>query len=202
MTTPRPQTPAPSTSTTPAARPKLSDAALLLLGQAAVRADRMLLPPPATLRTRGGALQKVLQVLLKAGFVTEVPAETEVQSWRSGDGDQRIGLIIADEGFRAIGLPVPVSEPAATTTAEPARTTKQATLIALLSVEAGASVPVLTETLAWQAHTVRAALTGLRQKGHVLARSKDAAGTTVYRITGQVMVTDAPGAGVSATTAA
>ena len=200
MTTARPQTPAPSTSTTPAARPKLSNAALLLLGQAAARADRMLLPPPATLRARGGALQKVLQGLLKAEFVTEVPVETEVQSWRSDDGDQRIGLIIADEGFRAIGLPVP--EPAGTTAAEPARTTKQATLIALLSVEAGASVPVLTETLAWQAHTVRAALTGLRQKGHVLARSKDAAGTTVYRITGQAMVTGAPAAGASATTAA
>ncbi len=189
MTTSRPQAPAPSTSTTPVARPKLSDAALLLLGQAAARADRMLLPPPATLRARGGALQKVLQVLLKAGFVTEVPVATEAQSWRLGEGDQRIGLSIADEGFLAIGLPVPVPVAAATAAPDPGRTTKQATLIALLSVEAGASVPVLTETLAWQAHTVRAALTGLRQKGHVLARSKDASGTTVYRITGQAMVT-------------
>ncbi len=195
MTTPRPQTPAPLTSTSPAhttpvARAKLSDAALLLLGQAAARADRMLLPPPAALRARGGALQRVLQSLRKAGLVTEVPVATEAQSWRSGDGDQRIGLCIADEGFRAIGLPVPAQlpEPSATAAPEPARTTKQATLIALLSVEAGASLPVLTETLAWQAHTVRAALTGLRQKGHVLARSKDAAGTTVYRITGQAMV--------------
>jgi len=182
MTTSRPQTPAPSS---PVARPKLSDAALLLLGQAAARSDRMLLPPPATLRARGGALQKVLQALLKAALVIEVPVEAEAQSWRSGDGDQLIGLSIADEGFRAIGLPVPVPEPAATAAPDPARTTKQATLIALLSVEVGASLPVLTETLAWQAHTVRAALTGLRQKGHVLARSKDAAGTTVYRITGQ-----------------
>jgi len=47
--------------------------------------------------------------------------------------------------------------------------------------------------VAWQNHTVRAALTGLRQKGHQLARTKDAAGTTVYRITGQAGA-DAAGA--------
>ncbi len=197
--------------TPPAARPRLSDAALLLLGQAAAREDRLLLPPPPALRARGSALQKVLQALLKAGLVTEVPVATEAQSWRSGDDGARIGLVIAAEGFRAIGLPVPAPAasapaPAASAPAAPAagqdaspsvepagRTTKQATLIALLSVDAGASVPALAETLAWQNHTVRAALTGLRQKGHELARTKDADGTTVYRITGRA-VADAAGA--------
>jgi len=177
-----PATPAPAT---PGAPPRLSDAALLLLGQAAAREDRLLLPPPPALRARGSALQKVLQALLKAGLVTEVSVATEAQSWRSGDDGQRIGLVIAAEGFRAIGLPVPAAGQGAPPAAEVAgRTTKQAVLIALLSDEAGASVPALAETLAWQNHTVRAALTGLRQKGHVLARTKDAAGTTVYRITG------------------
>ncbi len=200
--TPAPAAPAPLTlaPTQPAARPRLSDAALLLLGQAAAREDRLLLPPPPALRTRGSALQKVLQALLKAGLVTEVPVATEAQSWRSGADGARIGLVIAVEGFRAIGLavpapaaPAPVALVSAAITAgqggspaaEPAgRITKQATLIAMLSDDAGASVPALAETLAWQNHTVRAALTGLRQKGHRLARTKDAAGTTVYRITG------------------
>ena len=170
---------------------------MLLLGQAAAREDRLLLPPPPALRTRGSALQKVLQALLKAGLVTEAPVATEAQSWRSGDDGGRIGLVIAAEGFRAIGLPVPAPAASApmsaviparqggSPAAEPAgRITKQATLIAMLSDDAGASVPALAETLAWQNHTVRAALTGLRQKGHRLARTKDAAGTTVYRITG------------------
>ena len=190
-TTSRAQVPAPAT---PAAPIRLSDAALLLLGQAAAREDRLLLPPPPALRARGSALQKVLQALLKAGLVVEVPVSMEAQSWRSGDDGQRIGLVIAAEGFRAIGLPVPApaapaAAPAIGQGAPPAaevagRITKQAVLIALLSDEAGASVPALAETLAWQNHTVRAALTGLRQKGHVLARTKDAAGTTVYRIMG------------------
>jgi len=192
-TTSRVQSPAPSA---PAAPIRLSDAALLLLGQAAAREDRLLLPPPPALRARGSALQKVLQALLEAELVTEVPVATEAQSWRSGDDGERIGLVIAAEGFRAIGLPVPAPAAPATLAAgqgappaaEPAgRTTKQATLIALLSDEAGASVPALAETLAWQNHTVRAALTGLRQKGHALARTKDADGTTVYRITGRTM---------------
>jgi len=191
-------TPVPAT---PGAPPRLSDAALLLLGQAAAREDRLLLPPPAAMRARGSALQKVLQALLKAGLVTEVPVATEAQSWRSGDDGQRIGLVIAAEGFRAIGLavpapaaPAPVALVSAAITAgqggspaaEPAgRITKQATLIAMLSDDAGASVPTLSETLKWQIHTVRAALTGLRQKGHELARTKDAHGTTIYRITGR-----------------
>jgi len=187
----------------PGAPPRLSDAALLLLGQAAAREDRLLLPPPAAMRARGSALQKVLQALLKAGLVTEVSVATEAQSWRSGADGARIGLVIAVEGFRAIGLAVPAPAPAApapvalvsaaitagqggSPAAEPAgRITKQATLIAMLSDDAGASVPTLSETLKWQIHTVRAALTGLRQKGHELARTKDAAGTTIYRITGR-----------------
>lgn len=208
MTTAR--KPTPVTPTAPASPIRLSDAALLLLGQAAARHDRLLLPPPATLRARGSALQKVLQALLKAALVIEVPVDTEAQSWRVGEDDQRMGLSIAAEGFRAIGLPVPAaparqaSEPAASTAAaatlgqggpsSTGRTTKQATLIALLSGKGGASIVGLAETLAWQNHTVRAALTGLRQKGHVLAKSKDEGGTTLYRITGQARAAVTAGA--------
>jgi len=149
--TPAPAAPAPLTlaPTQPAARPRLSDAALLLLGQAAAREDRLLLPPQPALRARGSALQKVLQALLKAGLVTEVPVANEAQSWRSGDDGARIGLAIAAEGFRAIGLPAltpaapapaafvaaaPAAGKGAPPAAEPAgRITKQATLIAMLS---------------------------------------------------------------------
>ena len=164
----------------------------------------------------------MLQALLKAGLVTEVPVATEAQSWRSGDDGARIGLVIAVEGFRAIGLPAlmpaapaptapaPVAPVSAAITAgqggspaaEPTgRITKQATLIAMLSDEAGASATALAQTLAWQNHTVRAALTGLRQKGHVLARTKDAHGTTIYRITGRASA-EAAGATSAATRAA
>jgi hypothetical protein len=34
----------------------------------------------------------------------------------------------------------------------------------------------------WQAHSVRAALTGLRKEGNELTRTRDAAGITHYRL--------------------
>jgi len=42
----------------------------------------------------------------------------------------------------------------------------------------------LCKTTGWQAHSVRAALTGLRKVGHVIKRTDDErkAGKTVYRI--------------------
>jgi len=55
-------------------------------------------------------------------------------------------------------------------------------VIALLSREHGATLDDLIAVTGWLPHTTRAALTGLRQKGHVLAKSKNADGRTVYRI--------------------
>ncbi len=59
---------------------------------------------------------------------------------------------------------------------------KQALLIEQLSGPAGARIGDLVNSLGWQAHTVRAALTRLRQQGHAIARSKDEQGETVYRL--------------------
>ena len=124
------------------------------------------------------------------------------QSWRVDERGRQIGLAITPEGFHAIGLPVPepvqpampandeelapdqaelVADPAPATAA-PKPGTKQARLVSLLSIEDGTSVAALAEALAWQHHTVRAALTGLRQKGHDLVKRRDTDGTTVYRI--------------------
>ena len=204
----------------------LSDAALILLGAAAGRADGLLLPPPASCRARGKALERVLGSLLKAGLVNEVPVATEQQAWRRDESGKGVGLAITDAGRRAIGVPaaqsqgtLPAEEPArkarasgkpklatvdrvaavsprvsdvsaaAVTGASPVRPeqprqTKQARLISLLSEPEGQSVAVLGEVLGWLPHTVRAALTGLRQKGLALTKSKDEAGTTVYRLEG------------------
>ena len=53
---------------------------------------------------------------------------------------------------------------------EPARITKQSLLIDLLSWEGGASLAVIVEATGWLPHTTRAALTGLRKKGHAIER--------------------------------
>jgi hypothetical protein len=62
------------------------------------------------------------------------------------------------------------------------RPSKKAAIVALLARPNGAAISDLTEATAWQAHSVRAALTGLRKEGQELLRAKDAAGVTHYRL--------------------
>jgi hypothetical protein len=52
--------------------------------------------------------------------------------------------------------------------------TKSARVLTLLQREAGATLAELIEATGWQAHTTRAALTGLRNKGHAIERRKRA----------------------------
>jgi hypothetical protein len=62
------------------------------------------------------------------------------------------------------------------------RPTKKALLTSLLHRPKGAAVSDLIAATGWQKHSVRAALTGLRQDGHAIIRSKAAGGATHYRI--------------------
>jgi DNA-binding MarR family transcriptional regulator len=68
--------------------------------------------------------------------------------------------------------------------AAPTATTKQATVIQLLRRKEGASLEEIAQVTEWQPHTVRAALTGLRKKGHNLTKDKRGAETR-YRILGE-----------------
>lgn len=64
----------------------------------------------------------------------------------------------------------------------PARPSKKAAIVALLERPDGAAISDLTKATGWQVHSVRAALTGLRNEGKELVRAKDAAGVTHYRL--------------------
>lgn len=60
---------------------------------------------------------------------------------------------------------------------------KQDQLVALLSKPNGVRVSVISERLGWQAHTVRAAISGLRKRGHEVVTSKSPkTGDMVYAI--------------------
>jgi len=76
------------------------------------------------------------------------------------------------------------AEPAQITSAEPAPArgpTKQAVIIGLLQRQEGATLADLVAATGWLSHTTRAALTRLRQAGHVLEKTKGETGA-VYRI--------------------
>jgi Mg-chelatase subunit ChlD len=68
-----------------------------------------------------------------------------------------------------------------TPTPKAPRQTKAALLRARLSEPGGVSLATLIEVTGWQAHTLRAALSGLRKEGLTLTRRREGA-DTIYAI--------------------
>lgn len=79
------------------------------------------------------------------------------------------------------GTVEPPSEAKVPNEPKPRGGSKIAGVIALLQREGGATLAELIEATGWLPHTTRAALTGLRQKGHTIAKTSRE-GATVYRI--------------------
>jgi hypothetical protein len=61
------------------------------------------------------------------------------------------------------------------------RVTKRGQVVAMLRADCGATLAAIVTVTGWQAHTVRAALTGLRKNGHTIERSS-VDGETRYRL--------------------
>ena len=89
-------------------------------------------------------------------------------------------MVITDEG-RAVIMPAEQPKPDAEPAAE-GRTSKKQQVIDLMKREGGATLADIVEATGWLPHTSRAALTGLRKKGHEIVTGK-VDGTTHYAIT-------------------
>lgn len=63
----------------------------------------------------------------------------------------------------------------------PRAPTKADRLVTMLRSPDGASIEEMSNNLGWLPHTLRAALTGLRKKGHAIVRGQQGS-VTVYRI--------------------
>ncbi len=121
--------------------------------------------------------------LVKAGLVEERETSVAAEVARQ-DGDLGYGMFVTADGLAAIGVDDSAGEQIAGEAEAPLppapRTSKIAGVLELLGRDEGATLAELMTATGWLPHTTRAALTGLRKKGHVLARSKrDAA--TCYR---------------------
>ena len=167
---------------------KLTDLESILLSTAAQRDTGSLLPAPETVRGAGARLNKAIAGLLKRGLAEERETSDKLATQRV-DGDVAYGLYITDAGNAAIGITdgdradtgeAPAPSPDAPDTP---RVTKAGTVLALLGREEGATLADLIAATGWLAHTTRAALTGLRKKGHVLEKSKRGE-QTCYRVAG------------------
>jgi hypothetical protein len=84
----------------------------------------------------------------------------------------------AAESAQAGALPTITSK----SSKKPAAQTKIGKVIALLKREEGATIDEMVQATAWQPHTTRAALTGLKKKGYTIERSQRD-GASVYGIT-------------------
>ena len=68
---------------------------------------------------------------------------------------------------------------------KPAKITKKARLISLLSKNSGCDIADISKRFGWLPHTTRAALTRLRQAGYEISSEKPGQGkVSKYRITG------------------
>lgn len=70
------------------------------------------------------------------------------------------------------GQAASLAKPDEATAHASARMTKSAIILALLKREQGSTLAELIEATAWQPHTARAMLSGLRKKGHTIVRGK------------------------------
>ena len=64
----------------------------------------------------------------------------------------------------------------------PAKPFKTATVLKLLRRPKGASIAELQKAVGWKDQSIRAALTGLRKKGHEVVRDKSDAGISRYHV--------------------
>ena len=167
---------------------KLTDSQLVLLAAAAARPTHAVLPPPVTMTLNKAALTTVINSLIKKALIVETPASTGGAVWRELDG-QRLSLVITPAGLDAIGIDTgdhqPPEQPAAADAPLARRGGgKVDAVFALLRRPEGASIADMNGVTGWQAHSIRAFLSGLRKKSTEVARTKDDAGKAIYRITG------------------
>jgi hypothetical protein len=164
MTLPRSRSPAMT---------KLTDIQILLLTTASSRADGSVLPPSDLLGELSTRVRKAIESLLRRGLIEELSVNLPDQVWRSV-GDQQIGLAITAAGKAAItaDAAISIADPAHEAAAPLTSATKIGTVLRLLERRGGATLDEIVRATGWLPHTTRAALTGLRKKGHAIARAR------------------------------
>ena len=179
-------------------KPRLNDLHLILLATAHGRDHGSILPVSDALADQRDQVAKAIPLLLKHALITEAPVSDRRRAWREED-QQPIGLVITAAGRKIIAAedvpagdatgPVPAatgpgasdSTARAASPVSPRSGSKIETVIGLLRRDEGATLAALVEATGWLPHTTRAALTGLRKKGHAIARSTHN-GASVYQL--------------------
>jgi len=170
---------------------RLNDLQLILLSTASQRDDGSLLPPPDSIGARTPTVDKAIKSLIRRGLAAELDTSDAGEPLPTSH-DRLIGVRITAAGRAAIGAGQDEEEqnrpsdepegkvPPATEPLSPPAS-KIGTVLSLLRREEGATLDEIVAATGWLPHTTRAALTGLRKKGHTIAKGKRG-DTTCYRI--------------------
>lgn len=164
---------------------QLNDTQLLVLSAASQRPDGLLTPPE---RLRGAALQIFQRKLVELRLATEQVVGPNDPAWHQSDERGRIGLQISPTGLSALGLEPegtvseldPPPSPDIPSNAAPRPGSKIAIVLELLQRPEGAPIDEIIAATEWLPHTIRAALTGLRRRGHVIERRRGEGNRTTY----------------------
>lgn len=155
---------------------KLTDTQTTLL-QLGIADPRGIIDPSRHKGRPAAALSPVLGTLRRKGLAEKADDGT----WR-----------ITAAGREAVGLPEPAcaaalaeesTEPDASPTAA-RKGTRRAQVLGLLQCQEGASMAEMQAATGWQAHSIRALLSGLRKDGVTIVSGKQPDGTSRYQIAG------------------
>ena len=173
-------------STTKRPKIKLSDTQRVILSTAAKVKRPIGRDDLKALRAKGAALTRAVNGLLKRGLIEAVRVQPRTRVWRKDEAGNAQALAITSAGQEAIGI-VPARKmekgaavPISGNPRSPRPGSKKAQLIDLLQAD-GTTIAELGEALGWLPHTVRAALTRLRQQGLAIERVRED-GASRYRI--------------------
>ncbi len=144
----------------------LGDLADIILTVAARSEHRFVHPLPVAAGKDMLAIGRAIASLKRRQLVAEAPVTDQRHCWR-GKGDAMIGLAVTDAG-RELVPDVPPQ-------------TKTGTIVSLMERKEGATLDDMTGATGWLPHTTRAALTGLRKRGHEIASTK-IDGVRTYRV--------------------
>ena len=178
---------------------KLTDTQLTVLTAASRRDDGAILPLPKNLK--GGAATKVVDALIRKGFVECIAAGSPAGDTIPKITRQGLEAIGSDpdKGARAAeGGQSSEPAPSARRKASKAATapegpkaprkvregTKQAALIDMLRREEGATIGQIVEATGWRSNTIRGAISGALKKklGLTVTSEKNDGGERAYRI--------------------
>jgi len=156
---------------------KLNDTQLMILSAGSQRRDFSVYPLPKSVKKGEGP--KHLKKLLSLQMIEEVEAVGDTPVWRVHEDGYNVSLILADEGFRILGVerwavkaekqeqPARKTSPTPKPVVSAARRSgsKQTSIIALLQRTRGATIDELVQATGWQKHSVRGVMSGvLRRK--------------------------------------